>query len=162
MNPLTWQSKLVIIGGVFLVGMTAGGWAVKQFYNAGKIAQLEADVVSANKARKASDEALTWLSGQYGILANEKPKYQIQEVIKYVKQNPDCDLTRGAVSLLNSSWGVPEPTPLSTGEEQTISTITQPAEISHNANNAVQCRAELARCDAVRDWWLSQQTGGVK
>src|SRR3972149_174834 len=119
------------IGGVTLViGMILGGWAVKKFYNAGEIARLEKSIQLEKQARLASEKALSNL--QVATLNIQRDKIFVkQEIIKYVKDSSQCDLSRGAVSLLNSSRGVPETPILTDAEKQTPSTTSQPAEVQY-------------------------------
>ena len=140
------------IGGITLViGMILGGWAVKKSYNAGEIARLEKSVQLEKQAREASEKALSNL--QVKTLNIQRDKIFVkQEVIKYVKDNSQCDLSRGAVSLLNSSRGVPETPVLTDAEKQTISTVTKSAEIQYHADCATDYRQLAAEHDALVDF----------
>lgn len=138
-----WAGGIALAAGIFI-----GGWAVKEFYQAGRIKALEKSVELEKQARNASEKALSDL--QMEMLTIERDKIIVpQEVIRYVKVNPDCDLSRGAVSLLNRSRGVPETPALSDGEKQAPSTITQPAEVQHHSECAIQYRELAAKHDAL-------------
>src|SRR3990167_5021548 len=134
-----------------------GGWAGKEFYNAVEIARLEKSVQLEKQAREASEKALSNL--QVKTLNIQRDKIFVkQEVIKYVKDNSQCDLSRGAVSLLNSARGVPETPVLTDAEKQTTSTITESAEIQYHADCATDYRQLAAEHDALVDFienaWL--------
>ena len=140
------------IGGITLViGMILGGWVVKKFYNAGEIARLEKSVQLEKQAREASEKALSDL--QVKTLNIQRDKIFVkQEVIKYVKDNSQCDLSRGAVGLLNNARGVPETPILTDAEKQTPSTITKSAEVQYHADCATDYRQLAAEHDALVDF----------
>ena len=140
------------IGGITLaIGMILGGWTVKKFYNAVEIARLEKSVQLEKQAREASEKALSNL--QVKTLNIQRDKIFVkQEVIKYVKDNSQCDLSRGAVSLLNLARGVPETPVLTDAEKQTASTITKSAEVQYHADCATEYRQLAAEHDALVDF----------
>ena len=140
------------IGGVTLViGMILGGWTVKKFYNAGEIARLEKSIQLERQAREASEKALSNLQTETLHIQRDKI-FVKQEVVKYVKDNSQCDLSRGAVSLLNLARGVPETPVLTDAEKQTISTVTKSAEIQYHADCATDYRQLAAEHDALVDF----------
>ena len=140
------------IGGITLaIGMILGGWAVKKFYNAGEIARLEKSIQLEKQAREASEKALSNL--QVKILNIQRDKIFVkQEVIKYVKDSSQCDLSRGAVGLLNLARGVPETPVLTDAEKQTPSTITKSAEVQYHADCATDYRQLAAEHDGLIDF----------
>jgi len=134
-----------------VIGMILGGWVVKKFYNAGEIARLEKSVQLEKQAREASEKALSDL--QVKTLNIQRDKIFVkQEVIKYVKDNSQCDLSRGAVGLLNNARGVPETPILTDAEKQTPSTITKSAEVQYHADCATDYRQLAAEHDALVDF----------
>lgn len=99
--------------------------------------------------------AVTWL--------NEKPRIEYKyeqittEVPKYIKDNRQCDLTRGAVSLYNDAADpekqLPEniDTALTNAEEQTPSTISQRAATKHCIGWAEQYNELAKQHDSLID-----------
>ncbi len=113
-------------------------WYTDQQYNAGYNAAkaeyadaLELAVEDSNQKQTIiNDITEKWLltKDQYKIVYETV----IKEVPVYVKANPNCDLSRGAVGLLNRA-GVPngEHPALTETEASTPSTITQRAQVNH-------------------------------
>lgn len=93
-----------------------------------------------------------------------REKSNPEEVKTYVKDNPECNLLRGTVSLLNDTRvtsgiaGLPQTPTLTDAEKRTASTVTQREEIQYHA----QCRAEYskvsARCNQLIDWFERVQS----
>lgn len=83
--------------------------------------------------RQATDDiAAAWLSAK----PQKEVRYVsiIKEVPVYVENNPVCDLSRGAVSLLNNAADperLPDDPALTKAEAGETSTVTQPAQIEH-------------------------------
>lgn len=115
-----------------------------------QLKQQEHDAVIAAQQQGIDQIVWAWLSQQ------PQKSIQYREIIKevpaYVQINPVCDLTRGAVSVLNTSA---DPNrlqeafhpPLTEDASQAPSTVTQRAAVKHCAEVSVQYN-ELA--DFVR------------
>jgi len=84
----------------------------------------------------------------------ERKVIQIKEVIRYVKDDSNCNLSVGAVGMLNSAieGGMQEATELSIAERYTTSDINQRAEVKAHLACINQYSELLARHDALIDW----------
>lgn len=80
----------------------------------------------------------------------------VKEKIVYVPENPVCDLTRGAVGLLNDiragQGGLPQASGLSDEESRAPSTITQRAEVEAHADCARRYNTLAIQHNALIDW----------
>lgn len=86
----------------------------------------------AEQEQAASNIAAAWLSAK----PQKEVRYVsiIKEVPVYVENNPVCDLSRGAVGLLNNAADperLPDDPALTKAEAGETSSITQPAQIAH-------------------------------
>jgi hypothetical protein len=141
---------------IFAAGMAAGGFAVKHWYQAGRIAALEASVAAAERAKGASEQALTTLHEQLMEVAASKAR--VKEIVKYVPQNVACNLTLGAVCGLRDAYGqLSCPAGLAAAEKQAATRVTQADEIGWHADCATDYRELAARHDALSDWWRHAQ-----
>lgn len=136
---------------VFLAGTTFGGVIVSKFYKAGEIKALE---LQAERQKKAGEDGVKATQNHYeNLLEIERSKIKTVEVTKYVKENPDCDLTRGATGLLNRvRSGVPETTSLTDEEAQAPSTITQQAEIRYHEQCIIEYNKGMSAYNELIDW----------
>lgn len=102
---------------------------------------------------------LTQLEGIY-----REVKTLNQEVSKHVPNDPACDLTVGAVGLLNTARGhgagVPAAPNGNDEESRAPSVVTQQAEVTHHIDCAVRYRELAARHNQLLLW--IEQTYGKK
>ena len=121
-------------------------------YNAARaeyLGQLEKSLAK-NKAMQVEIDSLT--ASLFELESQRQTQYQIvrQEVPVYVQDNRDCDLTRGAVGLLNrAAMPNAEHPALSETAKQAPSTVTQRAATEHCIGWAEQYNELAARHDAL-------------
>jgi len=79
---------------------------------------------------------------------------RIEKVIEYVEDNRKCDLTAGAVRLLdNSRTGLPDTAAIVNEELQQPAAITQRQQIESCARDGIQYRELKADYDGLRQWY---------
>jgi len=135
-----WQIYAV----VFVFGMTSGGWSVHKLHKAGERDAIEKILIAereSNEQARASENAL-----HQKELEIAKAQVKVKEVIKYVKDNPECDIPPATASLLeahrqglHNSTGTAE----NTG---TTAKLTQSREIEGHfvvADMFIQCRTQI-------------------
>lgn len=163
-------SRFGVIGVSVLLSVVVGiavGWNVSGTIHKARYAdtlqtemtnltvQYRGSLNSKQRELDIASESLSELSQRYDRI-NETRLTSVREVVKYVKKNNDCDISRGAIGLLNeardSASGVSKAAQLSDEEKQSSSTITQRAEIEAH----IQCVAEynkvIAKDNALIDW----------
>lgn len=165
---------IAAIAAFLIMGGIGGGWisskigdlkrasavaSVTREYNA-KVEELKHEhlrQIEIRDERVAS--LLTKLEGIY-----REVKTLNQEVNKHVPNNPACDLTVGAVGLLNSARGhkagLPDAAPGADEKSGAPSTITQQAEVTHHIDCSVRYRELAARHNELVLW--IEQTYGKK
>lgn len=150
-------------------------WYSERQYDAGYTAAATEYERRDNRALQAQIEKNNTLQAEVNALtaqlleAEDRAQgyYQTitEEVVRYVPDNPDCDLRRGAVGLLNRAArrDLPdsEHPALTDAEKQTPSTVTQPAAIGHCIGWARQYNELAGRCDALIDVIETIQQRGV-
>jgi len=167
------KASIIIIVLVALASGFASGWYVSGVFHKAKAAerlQTEIDNISAQykgslqNARKelqVASETVFRLSKQYENINKIKVKAE-GEVIRYVQINNECDITRGAVRLLNQARGSGDKqamlhaTGIVDGQEHTSSTVTQRAEIEAHIECATQYGKLAAKNDALIDFITKQ------
>ena len=74
-----------------------------------------------------------------------------------VPDKPDCDFSRGAVSLLNEArTGMPDPTGDTTGAATSPSTVTQQTATKRWIEDALQCREQREQLLQLIEWHRGQ------
>ena len=138
------------------IAFSAGAWTVYKLYD---YASMQAEIKGYQKAielkDKAHEAAVTVLTEHHNDLMKiEKDKINVPtEVIKYVKVNPECNLTIGAALMLNRSrTGVSTAATFTDGEKQATSTITQGEEVNYHAKCGIQYRELASQLDRLIDF----------
>ena len=111
-------------------------------------------IAQAETVRELDNEILEGYLEQ-SQRVNEKIVYVNKEVIKYVKDNSACNLTAGAVGLLNHARDrskLRKATEITDAEKRTPSTITQRAEIESHLECVTRYEQLSASHDALIDW----------
>lgn len=144
---MNWQKYLglaVILLALYGAGVGTGA-ALWYGHVQGQVAQVQ------EQARGASDTVLPDLTGK--LVQLERDKAQLEEELKNVSNRPDCDLTRGDVSLLNRArTGLSDAARVPDAEKRTPSTLTQRAEIQANADCGLRYRKLASERDALIDY----------
>jgi len=128
--------------------------ALKQSLSEEKIKLRELADRSRKREARATD-SLSKMTLQLDSIRNETVT-QKTEVIRYVKVNKDCNISNGAVRVLNEARtgnsGLPRATELSTEVERSASAIGQRDEIEAHVECGNEYRKLAARHDALVNW----------
>lgn len=169
-----WLTMLLM---AFLVGGFVG-WKVTSTI------EKAASVNALMDAIKDRDESIARIESHYERLLDlNNASYQqleaklaklrqsertiIKEVPVYVQSNPDCDLTVGAVGLLNSAragvsgGGAPEAGAAGTPDAEKLSPsiVTQRAEVEAHADCAIRYNELAEKHDALIEWIRTYEKG---
>lgn len=163
-------SKQGLIAVALAAAFLAGWYVADTFAEAEKaeaLAELVDDqkratrqVIDQQKALRALDAELTDNLMVELAKNSEREKIVVKEVIKYVPEDPAgrCNLSRGAVGLLNNArgysdtGGVPTAPELSAEESAAQSSLDQRAEVSAHADCALRYEELRLRHNALIDW----------
>jgi len=128
-------------------------------------AQYEHELKSSRRELQVASETVTRLSKQYENI-NKKKLTATKEIVKYVKTNDNCNVSRGAVRLLNnarrfdSETTLPETTSNADEKGRAASSVTQRDEIEAHINCATQYSKLAARNNALIDYIEGSDNGG--
>ena len=131
--------------------------SVTREYNA-RIEKLKEEHLDQIRIR---DERVSSLMGKLEAIYREV-KTLNKEVAKYVPLNPSCDLSVGAVGVLNAARGaprLPDAPERTDAESRAPSTLTQQAEVTAHVDCAVRYRELAARHNELLLW--IEQTYGI-
>lgn len=128
--------SLSVYAVILLAGAVLGIGLATWFYKGGEIRALNKHIRAMNEARAEADaKHLAVVSNYMGQLeTNRRLTVKLQqEGDKHVKDNIDCNYTRGAIGLLNYSYtGLPDPAAVTDEEKASTSTITQRAALKRH------------------------------
>lgn len=169
------RTLIVLFTATFALGSCSGALIVKKYNDAQKTQQIQLELRAKDKAievlrhryeqqRKTDAEIIDRLRNREAEI-REVEKIVTKEVIKYVPvdESGSCNLTRGAVGMLNAaragrgSAELPGAPKLSYGEAAEPSSITQRAEVEAHAQCGVRYNELAARHNALIDWLEQQQ-----
>lgn len=169
------RGLLILAGVAFSVGLSSGWYVKDKFAEAEKAAALAAlvdaqqkataEAIERHKATRALDaEVISNLMVELET-AQSRERVIVKEVVKYVPEDPagSCNLTRGAVGLLNNArgysdaGGVPGPAELSDEESRAPSSLTQRAQVGAHIDAASRYEALRAKHNALIEWIERQQ-----
>lgn len=144
---------------VFLLsGAAGGGWAVYKLYHLGQVRELK-HAIEEQADQHKSDLAL--LAGHHqNLMSIERSKVKTREIVKYVKDNRECDVVPDAVRLLNEArQGVQ---PATSGTAKDAGTVAQSlglpqrVEIQAHADCGIKYRQLSEQLTALIKWHASQ------
>ena len=178
--------KTAVVAAVCLAVGAASGWHVKSRFEAAARAEAaeralkeKEDALAAQQRRheiaieelrqqhealRARDDRAIQSAEARARQAENSLNQLRKEIATYVPSDEagcSCNLTRGAVGLLNdarraAAGEVSSTAGLSDGEKQAASTVTQRAEIEAHVECAVEYERLRGRHDALIDWLLNQ------
>jgi len=143
------KKTLIIYSVVFTVGIGTGIWITNKFYAIGKINMLENYIDKQNASHINTVKNLKEVHDEELKIANDNVR--IERVTEYVKDNIECNLTVGAVWLLdNSRTGLPNATTRTDEGLSEPSTITQRQQVESCARDGIQYRQLKNTYDGLR------------
>ena len=101
------KTQIIIFSLVFVIGTGFGIWIMNEVYAAAKINQLEDYIdLQAEQGRRTASNLETLYKGK---LANAEARVEIRKVVKYVKDNRECDINSDTERLLDlARTGMPD------------------------------------------------------
>ncbi len=152
--PLPW-----LLLGLTGIGFASGAWITTKVYKAGEVRALESTISDLKSLRRADMKTLKRFYADQ--LAIERGKAREREVLRYVKDNRNCDLPEPVRRLLDARrQGVPEATGRTTEDTRdppADGPVSQSQALAGHfdlAGRNTSCRQQLIR---LNEWY--QQHG---
>jgi len=84
----------------FTIGMAVGGWGVNKLYNIGEVRALNATIEQMGRNYQADMNAIE--ARHKKDVARVSERVKVREVIKYVKDDVNCDIPPAVVRVLDA------------------------------------------------------------
>ena len=154
-SPWLWAAGLTA---VFAAGVTAGSWTTVKLYKASEVKVLEEKLADQKASARANEATLR--AHYEDQLRIERSRVTTREVVKYVEDNRECDLSHDAERMLDAHrQGMPDTaggTAGSAGASAAAPRVSQRQLVLADADLAdrfTACRLQIQR---LKEWYEQQ------